>query len=95
MRDLNVEGELVLGRATSLKEQLLGALDDPSPLELRLSQVTRIDTVGVQLLLVVRECARRRGVEVTFAEPGLVVGQALATLRLTGEFGLARRVEEV
>lgn len=51
---LRIEGELSIYRATELKQALF---DEPRPVEIDLSAVTEIDTVGVQLLMLAKKTA--------------------------------------
>lgn len=54
-------GELCIFNAAELKEQLLGVLGDEVKCALDLSQVTEIDTAGIQLLLLAKQEATRLG----------------------------------
>ncbi|MNY64672.1 STAS domain protein [compost metagenome] len=58
---LTLDAELTIYTALELKEQLLAPLDDFDSLEVDLSQVAEIDSAGVQLLLLLRKEAARRG----------------------------------
>jgi anti-anti-sigma factor len=69
--------------AGTLKERILSALaEEASGCVLNLSEVTEIDTVGLQILLMVeRACAARR-VAFKVAEPSEAVSELLGLLRL-------------
>lgn len=82
VRVLSVEGDLVLDRAPAIRDLLLEALRDPAPLALDLRSVTRIDTAGVQLLLLTRRLSTARGVALSLPDPSPVVTEALRALRL-------------
>jgi anti-sigma B factor antagonist len=82
VRVLSVDGDLVLARAPALKDQLVEALADPAPLTLELAGVTRIDTAGVQLLLLAQRLAVTRGVALSLPSPSPVVTEALHALSL-------------
>ena len=56
---LRIEGEMTIYRATELKQALL--LAEPAPIEIDLSGVTDIDTVGVQLLMLAKRTAQASG----------------------------------
>ena len=51
---LRIEGELSIYRANELKQALF---DEPRPVEIDLSGVSEIDTVGVQLLMLAKKTA--------------------------------------
>lgn len=56
-RALTLDGEMTIYRALELKELLLEAIQDGAGLELDLSNVTELDTAGVQLLMAARKSA--------------------------------------
>jgi anti-sigma B factor antagonist len=60
---LRIEGEMNIYRAAELKQMLLEPLKDTSTLEVDLSGVAEIDTVGLQLLMLARTTARAAGGE--------------------------------
>lgn len=70
---VRVDGEMTIFCAEALKPLVLA---DPAPAALDLSEVTEIDTAGVQLLLV----AQRRGTQVLQASDA--VREVLALLHL-------------
>ena len=51
---LDISGEMSIYEAMELKERLLGALENSRNLEINLSQVSEIDTVGFQVLVLVK-----------------------------------------
>ena len=55
---LRIEGEMTIYRATELKQALLA---EPAPIEIDLSGVTDLDTVGVQLLMLAKRTAQASG----------------------------------
>ena len=69
MRSLTLAGELTIQTAAQKKVGLLAFLDRTAgaqaDLELDLSDVTELDTAGVQLLLMVRREARAQGRNLT------------------------------
>lgn len=85
MATLRLEGEMTIGEAAALREQLLGALptDDGGHLALDLSGVQAVDSTGVQLLLATHRLAAERGMALQLEAPTDSVVQALATYGLT------------
>lgn len=58
----SIEGELTIYTAADTKARLLPLLAQCSTLEIDLSQVSELDSAGVQLLLLAqRECEKRNG----------------------------------
>lgn len=57
-----VEGEMTIYNAAALKQQLDSLLAESVQLEIDLSQVSEIDTAGLQLLILAKkECTERSG----------------------------------
>ena len=82
MSVLAIEGELTIYRALQLKAELLAALAGGSELELDLSQVTEMDSAGVQLLLVALREASSAG------KPLRVTGRSQAVAEVLHLCGL-------
>jgi len=80
---LRIEGEMTVNRAAELKQILLAHLDRPTPALIDLSEVTEIDTAGVQLLILAHKTAMA-------AQKTLVLTADSAAVReVLGLFGLA------
>ena len=80
---LHVHGELTVYTCGELKPQLLEQLEqhvDATALEL--SQVTEIDTAGLQVLLTARRHASELGRDLEVANPSRAVTEVLALLGL-------------
>ena len=61
-KQLTPEGELTIFTAADIKAQLTAALAASPFLEINLSQVSEMDTAGLQLLIVAKnECQARNG----------------------------------
>jgi anti-anti-sigma factor len=61
-RPLRIEGEMTIYSAAALAERVIAAVTDASrEASLDLSQVTDIDTAGLQILLMARKLARAHG----------------------------------
>lgn len=79
-------GELTLGGAVELKDVLLRALESSAELELDLLNVTRVDTAGVQLLLMLQRGAEAADKRLVLLGYSLAVEEALDLLDLTHHF---------
>ncbi|MGI5240885.1 STAS domain-containing protein [Dactylosporangium sp. CA-139066] len=85
---LQIEGELTILTASEHHERLLQAFGD-GDVEVGLSGVTDLDTAGLQVLLLARREARRRGVVLRLAGLSPAVLDVLALARLTPELEAA------
>jgi len=75
-------------RASELHRAMLDALQtQPSPVEFDLSDVTEIDSAGVQLLLVAKAAAAARDKELKLVGQSSAVLRTLELLRLDAHFG--------
>lgn len=83
------DGPLTIYDAASVKGRLQAALDheDASALELELSQVTEIDTAGLQLLMLARLESQRLKRPLRIVTPNAAVKDAIAFCRLEAFFG--------
>lgn len=77
-----LDGELTIYRAAELKAEMLAAAALGSAPVFDLSDVSEIDTAGVQLLLLALREAEARGVKLTLASPSAAVREAFALLEL-------------
>ena len=68
-----VEGELTIYTAAETREKFAALLQSEQPIEIDLSQVSEIDTAGLQLLLLARREAVAHKKKLTFAEPSAAV----------------------
>lgn len=85
---LAIEGELTIYTAAEMKEKI-GALLAAAAVEIELSQVSEIDTAGLQLLLLARqECARQEKA-IAFTHPSDAVLTCWRMCNLLTEFGAA------
>lgn len=80
---LRLEGELGIARAIELKTLLLDQLRDTAQPTVDLSAVSRIDTAGVQLLLLTNKTASAMGKKVSWNAPSDAVREALRLLGLS------------
>lgn len=71
---LRIEGEMTIYTAAELATQLLPFLAPPSELEIDLSEVTEIDSSGVQLLMLAKRETQKSG------SPLRLIGHSQAVL---------------
>jgi anti-anti-sigma factor len=83
---LRIDGEMTIFRAAELKPLLLAT---PAPTAVDLSEVTEIDSAGLQLLLVARREALAQQREFHLVAPSRAVVDLLALLELSALFGVA------
>lgn len=84
---LVVEGELTIYTAADTKEKI-GKLLEAGAMEIDLSQVSEIDTAGLQLLLLARrECARQEK-SIVFSQPSDAVLACIRMCNLHAEFAV-------
>jgi anti-anti-sigma factor len=89
-----LDGELTIYRAAELREFLLGELSRTfDPVTIDLSNVTELDSAGVQLLLAADAAARAAGRTVELHGPSEAVRDVFALLNLGPLFadGASRR----
>jgi anti-sigma B factor antagonist len=84
---LHIEGPMILARAIELRDAILGALSQQCSVELDLSDVTELDSAGVQLLLMAKSAAAARDRELRLVGQSSVVLRTLELLRLDAHFG--------
>lgn len=96
-QQLAIENELTIFTAFDQKGSLLNFLDSGDELEIDLSQVTEMDTAGLQLLILIKREAAKSGKSLRFAMHSKVVMEILELANLTTAFGdqvvLARNEE--
>jgi anti-anti-sigma factor len=79
---------MTLSRATELRDAVRDAVGrQASPVEFDLSDVTDIDTAGVQLLLLAKHMAEAEKKELQLVGQSVTVMRTLELLRLNGLFG--------
>lgn len=84
---LKPEGELTIYTAASIKSRFLDALSTQEAIELDLSQVTELDSAGLQLLLMAKREAERRNIELSFGQQSRAVVDVLDLCNLSSLFG--------
>jgi anti-anti-sigma factor len=82
-----IEGEMTIYRAAELKESLLPHIDHASVIEIDLSQVSEIDSAGLQLLIAAKLEAMIRDKQLHFVGHSKPVLELLDLSDLGGFFG--------
>ncbi len=83
---LAVSGEMTIYHAAELKAPLLAAFDGGGDTVLELSRVGEADSAGLQLLLLMRAEAARRGRRLLLAGVSPAVQEILATAGMSADF---------
>jgi anti-sigma B factor antagonist len=85
---LCIEGPMTFARALELRDAVLDAVNqESSPIEFDLSDVTELDSAGVQLLLLAKRTAAARGMKLELVGQSAAVLRTLELLHLAGHFG--------
>ncbi len=84
---LVVSNDLTIYHALELKPTLLDALATTQELELNLSQVSEMDTAGLQLLILLKKEAQRAGKCVRIVAHSQAVSSVIDFCNMAAEFG--------
>ncbi|OAI25048.1 lipid asymmetry maintenance protein MlaB [Methylomonas koyamae] len=87
MQTLTIEDELTIFTAAEQKTGLLNFLGSGDDLEINLSQVSEMDTAGLQLLILAKRESARTGKALRFVMHSKVVLEILELANLTTAFG--------
>lgn len=79
--------EFTIYHALELKQQLLAALAPVSELELDLSHVGAMDAAGLQLLILLKKEAQRKGGQVRIVAHSQAVRDVIEYCNMAAEFG--------
>lgn len=79
---LALSGDFTLAHATAIKQVLTDALSQGDRLEVDLLNVTKLDTAGVQLLVLLQREANARGITLRWLGYSLAVEEVLELLDL-------------
>ncbi len=88
-----IDGEFTIYRAAELAPAMKAALDEiaaGSVLEIDLSEVTEMDSAGVQLLMSAKRSADESGRALRMAGLSPAVDDVFRTLRLASHFGVSQ-----
>ena len=84
---VQLEGELTIYAVTEAKALLQSALDEEPCLQLNLSGLEELDTAGVQLLIWLKQEARRRGKTLVLYAHSPAVQEVFDLLKVASLFG--------
>lgn len=84
---LAITEDLTIYHALEQKQLLLDALANNSELELNLSQVSEMDTAGLQLLVLLKKEAQRAGKQVRIVAHSQAVSAVIDFCNMAAEFG--------
>jgi len=84
---LSLIEDLTIYHALELKQTLLDALSTTSDLELNLSQVSEMDTAGLQLLILLKKEAQHAGKSVRIVAHSQAVSAVIDFCNLAADFG--------
>lgn len=82
----SIEGEMTIYEAESLWASLQPVITENRPMTLDLSQVSEIDTAGVQILMAVKKHSRSHSWTLSLTHHSEAVLQAMQTMDLIGYF---------
>ena len=84
---VQIEGEMTIYRAEELKQALITPMEQPGKIEVNLSGVTELDTVGVQLLMLAKRTAQAKQCELCLVDHSPAVIDVFELLNLVSYFG--------
>jgi len=87
MNKMDIQGELTIYTAALEKQRLQNFLDTDDELELNLSQVSEMDTAGLQILALMKKEAARRGKTLHYVMHSKAVLEILEMSNMTASFG--------
>lgn len=83
---VNIGGEMNIYAASELKEKFMALLDDSRPLEINLSDVTEMDSSGVQLLMLLKKECDQKNRKLSLTHHSDAVLDVFELLRLSAYF---------
>lgn len=84
---LRVEVDMTIYTALELKQELVSCLDKVQHWELDLSQVNEMDSAGLQLLILLKREAAKRGAQLALTAHSPAVTDVIDTLNVAAYFG--------
>ena len=87
MTRIEIKGELSIFTAADLRQQLLDAIDTGSEVEVDLSEVSEMDSAGMQLMVAAKREARHRNTHLRFTGHSPAVFELLELCNLSGHLG--------
>lgn len=82
-----ISGELTIYTAAQEKQQLQEFLESGDDLELNLSQVSEMDSAGLQVLILMKQEAARRHKKLRYSMHSKAVLEVLEMCNMTAAFG--------
>lgn len=87
METRTIAGELTIYTAANEKQALQEALESTEELEVNLSQVSEMDSAGLQVLIVLKQEAARRKKKLHYSMHSKAVLEILEMSNMTANFG--------
>lgn len=87
METRTIAGELTIYTAANEKQVLQEALESTEELEVNLSQVSEMDSAGLQVLIVLKQEAARRKKKLHYSMHSKAVLEILEMSNMTANFG--------
>ncbi len=87
MNSIAISGELTIYTAATEKQHLQDFLDTGDDLEINLSQVSEMDSAGLQVLIVMKQEAARRKKKLRYTMHSKAVLDVLEMCNMTAAFG--------
>jgi anti-anti-sigma factor len=84
---IDIRGELSIFTAAELRQRLLDALDAGAEIEVDLSEVSEMDSAGMQLMVAAKREAAARNKPLRFAGHSPAVVDILELCNLSGQLG--------
>jgi len=84
---IGIEGELNISTAAVLRQRLLDAIDAGAEVEVDLSQVSEMDSAGIQLMVAAKREAAIRNKSLRFIGHSQAVFDVIELYDLSGHFG--------
>lgn len=87
---VKIEGELRIRQITEIYGELNGTLEKNTPLTIDLSQITKIDCAGLQLLCHLKKRTNAEKTELNLINPSAAVTDTLNFVQLNEFLGLSQ-----
>lgn len=87
MTILHIEGDMTIRNAAALKKELMKHIAKPGEREIDLSEVSEMDTTGIQLLILAKREATRHNTPLRLTSHSRAVFEAIDTYNLAAYFG--------
>ncbi len=84
---LHIEGDMTIGTAAALKEELMKHITQSSEREIDLSDVSEMDSAGMQLLMLAKREATRHNTPLRLIGHSRAVLEVMDTYNLAAYFG--------